>query len=300
MTNPLEYIHQHPHLAKQIIGLDLVQLEFLMVKAIAKNQERLEERELQKTRVNKKGAGRTKNLSESEEICLTLIYLRQMPIFLLLGIMFGISRTSANDIFHYWLPILRDLLPSSLFEEWERELKTDELVKEILAEEKLLVDSTEQPRERPSDYEEQEKYFSGKKKKHTFKNQVVSLPDGKDIVDAIVGERGPAADVNLLRKQQEGFSKNQTFEGDKAYIGAERTKNPHKKPPKKELTADQKDENRKRSQERIYIEHLIRIIKIFRVASERFRLRPNSYQQVIRVILGLVRLRIGGFEFSCF
>ena len=54
MTNPLEYIHQHPHLAKQIIGLDLVQLEFLMVKAIAKNQERLEERELQKTRVNKK------------------------------------------------------------------------------------------------------------------------------------------------------------------------------------------------------------------------------------------------------
>ena len=148
MTNPLEYIHQHPHLAKQIIGLDLVQLEFLMVKAIAKNQERLEERELQKTRVNKKGAGRTKNLSESEEICLTLIYLRQMPIFLLLGIMFGISRTSANDIFHYWLPILRDLLPSSLFEEWERELKTDELVKEILAEEKLLVDSTEQPRER--------------------------------------------------------------------------------------------------------------------------------------------------------
>ncbi len=167
-----------------------------------------------------------------------------------------------------------------------------------MAEEKLLVDSTEQPRERPSDYEEQEKYFSGKKKKHTFKNQVISLPDGKDIVDAIVGERGPAADVNLLRKQQEGFSKNQTFEGDKAYIGAERTKTPYKKPPKKELTADQKDENRKRSQQRIYIEHLIRIIKIFRVASERFRLQPNSYQKVIRVIFGLVRLRMGGFEFS--
>lgn len=298
MTNPLEYTRQHPHLAKQIIGLDLIQFEFLIVKASAKNQERFEERELQKNRVNKKGAGRTKNLSESEEICLTLVYLRQMPIFLLLGMMFGISRTSANDIFHYWLPILRDLLPSSLFEEWERELETDELVKELLAEEKLLVDSTEQPRERPSDYEEQEKYFSGKKKKHTFKNQVISLPDGKDIVDAIIGERGPAADVNLLRKQQEGFSKNQTFEGDKAYIGAERTKTPHKKPPKKELTAAQKDENRKRSQERIYIEHLIRIIKIFRVASERFRLHPKSYQKVIRVIYGLVRLRIGGFEFS--
>ncbi len=57
---------------------------------------------------------------------------------------------------------------------------------------------------------------------------MISLPSGKDIVDALVGERGPAADINLLRKQQEGFSKNQTFEGDKAYIGAERTKTPHK------------------------------------------------------------------------
>ena len=308
MTNPLEYIHQHPHLAKQTIGLNLTQLSQLTFQAVslcecgctARDEERKKQDELKKIRVNKKGAGRTKNLSKSEEICLTLVYLRQMPIFLLLGIMFGVSRTSANDIFHYWLPILRDVLPSSLFEEWERQTEIDELMKELLAEKKLLVDSTEQPRERPSDYEEQEKYFSGKKKRHTFKNQVISLPDGKDIVDAIIGERGPAADINLLRKQQEGFSKNQTFEGDKAYIGAERTKTPHKKSPKKELTDTQKDENKKRSQERIYIEHLIRIIKIFRVASERFRLRPNSYQQVIRVILGLVRLRMGGFEFSCF
>ena len=70
------------------------------------------------------------------------------------------------------------------------------------------------------------------------------------------------------------------------------------KTPKKELTAAQKDENKKISQERIYIEHLIRIIKIFRVASERFRLHSSSYQKVIRVICGLVRLRIGGFQFS--
>ena len=124
------------------------------------------------------------------------------------------------------------------------------------------------------------------------------MPLGTDIVDAIIGERGPAADVNLLRQQQANFSSQQTFEGDKAYIGAERTKTPHKKPPKKELTTTQKDENKKISQERIYVEHLIRIIKIFRVASERFRLSPNSYQKVIRVICGLVRLRMGGFQFS--
>ena len=297
MENPLESIRQRPSLAKPIIGLDYVHLEFLIVKAIELNKYRKKQTELQKNRVNKKGAGRSKNLSDDEEIYLTLFYLRQMPIFHVLGMMFGISQTSANDIFHYWLPILRDLLPSSIVENGERELETDEVVQELLTEEILLVDSTEQPRERPSDYEEPKKFFSGKKKKHTFKNPIISLPLGKDIVDAIIGERGPAADVNLLRKQQAKFSEKQTFEGDKAYIGAERTQTPHKKPPKKELTAAQKDENRKRSQQRIYIEHLIRIIKIWRVARERCRLHPNSYQKVIRVIYGLVRLRIGGFEF---
>ncbi len=43
---------------------------------------------------------------------------------------------------------------------------------------------------------------------------------------------------------------------------------------------------------RIYIEHLIRIIKIFRVAGERFRLNSRTYKQVMLVICGLVRLRI--------
>ena len=37
-----------------------------------------------------------------------------------------------------------------------------------LTEFELLVDSTEQSGERPGEYQEQKKFFSGKKKKHTF------------------------------------------------------------------------------------------------------------------------------------
>ena len=90
-------------------------------------------------------------------------------------------------------------------------------------------------------------------------------------MDVVAGERGPEADVNLLRKQQKKFSEQQNFTGDQAYIGAERTTTPEKKPPKRELTPEQKESNKLISKERIYVEHLIRIIKIFRVASERFR-----------------------------
>ncbi len=45
--------------------------------------------------------------------------------------------------------------------------------------------------------------------------------------------------------------------------------------------------------DRIFVEHLIRILKIFRVASERFRLNPSKYEQIIMTICGLVRFRIG-------
>ncbi len=243
MENPLEHIRQHPKLAKQLIGLSLPQLEKLIQQAIALDGQRKEEAEKNKIRVNKKGAGRGKKLSADEEICLTLFYLRQMTIFEVLGMMFEVSRTTANDIFHYWLPILRDVLPSSLLEEWEKSLQDNEFVQELLTSHQLLVDSAEQPRERPKNYQEQKKFFSGKKQKHTLKNQFVSLPKGKDIVDVVAGERGPEADVNLLRKQQANFSDQQSFTGDKAYIGAERTTTPKKKPPKQELTPEQKESN---------------------------------------------------------
>ena len=212
--------------------------------------------------------------------------------------MFDVSRTTANDLFHYWLPILRDLLPSSLLEEWDKSIKGDEFVKELLTSYQLLVDSSEQGRERPKEQEEQEKYYSGKKQTHTFKNQFITLPHGEDIVDVIVGERGPEADVNLLRRQQQNFSDEQAFKGDKAYQGAERTKTPYKKPPKKKLSPEKKEKNKQLSQSRIYVEHLIRIVKIFRIASERFRLHSSTYSQVMLVICGLVRLRIGAFRFS--
>ncbi len=130
MANPLEYIRNRPKLAKQMIGLSLAQLEQLIKQALpkaplprgAKANQLKREAEREKNRVNQKGAGRPKSLSQEEEIYLSLFYLRQMPIFEVLGMMFGVCRTTANALFHYWLPILRDLLPSSLLEDWKKSI----------------------------------------------------------------------------------------------------------------------------------------------------------------------------------
>ena len=96
-------------------------------------------------------------------------------------------------------------------------------------------------------------------------------------MDVIIGERGPLSDINLLNKQRENFKDNQYFQGDKADQGAERTSTPKKKPIKKEMPPKIKEENREKAKKRIFLEHVIRLIKIFILPRERFRLKDNNY-----------------------
>lgn len=168
-----------------------------------------------------------------------------------------------------------------------------EVVQELLTEFELLVDSSEQHRERPGNYQEQKKFYSGKKKEHTFKNQFIILTQVRDIVDVIAGRPGASRDINLLREQQKQFAARQQFKGDKAYIGQDNVATPHKKPKNRELSEIQKQENKVFSSTRMLIEHTIRLVKVFQVAAQRFRLRPQTYQRVILTVCGLVRFRIG-------
>ncbi len=184
-------------------------------------------------------------------------------------------------------------MPASLIEQVEKHDSDYAITLELLKEFKLIVDSMEQRREGPSDNQEQKEYFSVKKKQHTFKNQFITLQEGKDIVDVEVGEKGSTSDISLFREQQKKFETDQIFEGDKAYKGGENITTPQKKPPKGELTTKQKAENKQFSSKRIFVEHVIRLVKIFQIARERFPLNSRSLEQVIFTICGLVRLRIG-------
>lgn len=119
------------------------------------------------------------------------------------------------------------------------------------------------------------------------------LPNGKDIVDVKIGDPGSTSDISQFRSHLSQFYEHQKFKGDKGYIGEKQISTPQKKPKKGELTDQQKQENKEFSANRIYVEHMIRLLKIFRVAQERFRLRREIYSLVIRAVCGLVRLRIG-------
>lgn len=293
MKNPLHYIQRYPHRTKQILGITNDQFQGLLAQAQTHHNQLQAERESKKIRINQKGGGRKRKLEIKEEVCLCLFYLRQMPTFEVLGLHFGVSKTEANDTFHYWLKIFGKILPASLLEQVEKHDSDDEIAIELLREFRLIVDSSEQPRERPAEHKEQKEYFSGKKKQHTFKTQFITLPEGKDIVDVEVGKKGSTSDISLFREQQKKFKPDQMFEGDKAYQGGKNIKTLNKKPRNGELTTQQKAENKDFSSQRIFVEHVIRLVKIFRVAQQRFPLHSPTYEQVIFTICGLVRLRIG-------
>ena len=73
-----------------------------------------------------------------------------------------------------------------------------------------------------------------------MKNQIITTEKGTEIVDVIVGKRGPESDVNLLIKQQKNFDKEQKIQGDKGHQGAEITITPKKKPIKQEMSPEMK------------------------------------------------------------
>jgi hypothetical protein len=199
MTSPLARIESHPQEAKRLIGIDYEQFLVLVDLAEQRHLEKLAEIEKSKVRIIAPGGGRKPEISPKQGVCLCLVYLRQKPIFEILGLLFDISKTKANDTFNYWVEILREVLPASQMEEASKSSQKYEELCRLLSEYELIVDSAEQAIERPGNYQEQKRYYSGKKKMHTIKNQFIVLPNGADIVDICLGRLGKTSDITLFR-----------------------------------------------------------------------------------------------------
>ena len=119
----LEYIESHQEETQRLLGIQYEQLKKLLKAGIKLHHEKLEIEEAKTKRLVNQERGRKPKLSKEEQIILTLTYLRHITKVQLLGIQFGVSETTANDIFNYWWPILRELLPESLLEEVKKTQK---------------------------------------------------------------------------------------------------------------------------------------------------------------------------------
>ena len=77
--------------------------------------------------------------------------------------------------------------------------------------------------------------------------------------------------------------------GDTAYTGTT-LETPTRKPKGGELTAGRKEKNRKVSRRRVVVEHAIGKMKVWRVASERYRNPTRRHTLIVKNVAGLHNL----------
>lgn len=65
------------------------------------------------------------------------------------------------------------------------------------------------------------------------------------------------------------------------------TKLPHKRKKKQPLTKEQKQENKKISNQRVAVENIIRSIKIFKILAEKYRNRRKRFSLRFNLISGI-------------
>lgn len=122
--------------------------------------------------------------------------------------------------------------------------------------------------------------YSGKKKRHTQKAQIVADPKTGRIV-ATAFSAGRRHDFKVFQQSRLAMLPQTECLADSGYLGLkkshENSRLPHKKSKLHPLTPEQKAQNRQLSKERFVIEHVIRSLKIFRILSERYRNRRKRF-----------------------
>jgi len=235
------------------------------------------------------GGGRKRRLTSAQELLLTLIYLRHNVAHAVIGALFGVSADTSENTFHEVVQVLREVCPAERWEAEQRWQKGQPSWSPTSGE-CLLIDTFETPVRRPSRTEAQRRVYSGKKRRHTLKTQLVT--DGRgEVLEIDPGHRGPTHDRTLYL--QSGVAERYAHVpqyADLSYRGTPELHLPHRKPPGGELTPEQREENRQHAAVRVYVEHGVRRLKGFRILREDYRLALGRFPQIAFVVVGLVHL----------
>ena len=176
---------------------------------------------------------------------------------------------------------------TALKEEQERSTKNGK---------QYFVDATEIGIERPQDFDKQKDRYSGKHKKHTIKNTVITN-EYSQILFLGNTYAGSVHDKKMLEQDEVLFPPNSFLWKDLGYVGYLPTNincfEPHKKPKNKALSKEQKEENKLISSIRIVVEHAISGLKRCRILKDKMRTKIDKTKDtIIEICAGLHNLRL--------
>jgi hypothetical protein len=252
-----------------------------------------------KKHIRKYGGGRKAKLfnKPSNHLAFTLFYVRMYPTFDLAQGLFQLDRANL----HHWamlgMEILEAVTKTKISLPAERTTSLEGLFKIIPDLKEHIFDATEQRMNRPK--KNQEEFYSGKKKCHTKKRQIICTSQGKLIGISHV-RPGTIHDKKLADEESHFLHAppESTALADTGYIGIKADNNaqvtiPFKKPKGQELTENQKLENKYISQRRVKVENVICGLKVFRVFTEKIRYRVKIDDQISNIVGGLYNFKKG-------
>lgn len=250
------------------------------------------------------GGGNTPRMKTTrDKLLYILVYIRLYPIQLLQGFWFGIDESVANRWIHRLTPLLEKslafkmVLPKHTGGGRPRGRTLDEILAEFPELKGFLLDGMEQPIRRPKNQEKQKAAYSGKKKRHTKKNIVLS--DTRRGYVHFLGktqegkkhDKAAADEEELSGKSDVDIGTDLGFLGYQA--GNARIIHPMKKPKGKELSETIKQQNKLLSSIRIKVEHAICGIKRSRIAADPFRNIKEGFTDTSMLLaVGLHNFRI--------
>jgi DDE superfamily endonuclease/Helix-turn-helix of DDE superfamily endonuclease len=242
-------------------------------------------RAARRPRRRRPGAGRRFALPLADRLLLLLLYYRTYVSHAFLAFLFGIDDSTVSRNLRRLEPLL-----AGIFRIPERKVAlTEDEIREA------FVDATERPTNRPK--RGQKRYYSGKKKRHTLKHQVVVVRKRKQRgrkrqkrrvrIAAVSGASpGSVHDKKVYDRSRLELPEGVTGYGDTGYQGTT-LRTPAKKPPKGRLTERQRRGNRRLGQKRVVAEHGIGKMKGWRIAAEKYRNPRRRHTLIFKNVAGL-------------
>jgi hypothetical protein len=239
-------------------------------------------------RQRRAGAGRKPALcTTADKLLFILFYVKTYPLQEIIAFSFGMSQGQAC----YWIHVLSEVLRQTLASLQQLPERNPAQLGANLAEngETVLgIDGTERRIQRPKDNLEQQTYYSGKRRAHTVKNNVVVNLVSRQVKYLSGTYEGKKHDKKICDEEEPTFPEGSTLYKDTGFQGYEpsgvNTVQPKKKPRGQDLSPEDRQRNSEISKVRIVVEHVISGIKRCRIVKDVFRNTKDGFDDVVMEI----------------
>ncbi|MHC5937905.1 IS5 family transposase [Nostoc sp.] len=229
----------------------------------------------------KQKTGRPGKFCLEDQLLMTLEYWREYRTYFHIGQSWGVNESTAYRIIR---KIEETLVKSRGFTlPGKKRLFNSDYQLQV-----VIVDVTESPIERPK--KKQKKFYSGKKKQHTLKSQVVVDQANGQIIYTAHG-KGREHDFRIFKNSKVRLEENIECLGDKGYQGIQKlhhnSRIPKKKPRGAKLSNKDKKSNQELARIRVLGEHVNRKLKVFKILSLTYRNRRKRFSLRFNLIAAL-------------